>query len=73
MYEKINVSEIYLSSLFSSGYWGFMKDDRIIEVGAEEPGFQPLRAVGFIYEPEAVGIIRAYAPEGSRKKKKPVG
>ena len=29
-----------------------------------ECGLRPLRAVGSIYEPEAVG---AYAPEGSRK------
>jgi len=30
-----------------------------------ECGLRPLRAVGSIYEPEAVGAIGAYAPEGS--------
>ena len=29
-----------------------------------ECGLRPLRAVGFIYEPEAGGAIEAYAPEG---------
>ena len=29
-----------------------------------ECGLRPLRAVGSIYEPEAVGAIGAYAPEG---------
>jgi len=35
--------------------------------GAEgiECGLRPLRAVGSIYEPEAVGDIGAYTPEGS--------
>jgi hypothetical protein len=32
-----------------------------------EVGLRPLRAVGSTYEPEAVGVIRAYAPEGMRK------
>jgi len=32
-----------------------------------ECGLRPLRAVGSIYEPEAVGAIRAYAPEGMWK------
>ena len=32
-----------------------------------EVGLRPLRAVGSIYEPEAVGVIGAYAPEGMRK------
>ncbi len=32
-----------------------------------ECGLRPLRAVGSIYEPEAVGVIGAYAPEGMRK------
>jgi hypothetical protein len=31
-----------------------------------ECGLRPLRAVGSIYEPEAVGAIGAYAPEGRR-------
>ena len=31
----------------------------------EECGLRPLRALGSIYEPEAVGDIGAYAPEGS--------
>jgi len=31
-----------------------------------ECGLRPLRAVGSIYEPEAVGAIEAYAPEGSQ-------
>ena len=30
-----------------------------------ECGLRPLRAVGSLYEPEAVGAIGAYAPEGS--------
>ncbi len=29
-----------------------------------EFGLRPLRAVGSLYEPEAVGAIGAYAPEG---------
>ena len=29
-------------------------------------GLRPLRAVGSIYEPEAVGAIEACAPEGLR-------
>jgi len=33
--------------------------------GNSECGLRPLRAVGSIYEPEAVGAIGAYAPEGS--------
>ena len=33
-----------------------------------ECGLRPLRAVGSIYEPEAVGAKGAYAPEGMRKK-----
>jgi len=32
-----------------------------------ECGLRPLRAVGSIYEPEAVGAMGAYAPEGMRK------
>ena len=31
-----------------------------------EMGLRPLRAVGSIYEPEAIGAIKAYAPEGMR-------
>jgi hypothetical protein len=31
-----------------------------------ECGLRPLRAVGSVYEPEAVGAIWAYAPEGRR-------
>jgi hypothetical protein len=31
-----------------------------------ECGLRPLRAVGSLYEPEAVGTIGAYAPEGMR-------
>jgi hypothetical protein len=39
-----------------------------------ECGLRPLRAVGSIYEPEAVGAIGAYAPEGRLKnRKKEVG
>jgi hypothetical protein len=41
-----------------------------IECGSgnrEECGLRPLRAVGSIYEPEAIGDIGAYAPEGSGK------
>ena len=33
--------------------------------GNSECGLRPLRAVGSIYEPEAIGAIGAYAPEGS--------
>jgi len=33
-------------------------------------GLRPLRAVGSIYEPKAVGAIGAYAPEGRWNKEK---
>jgi len=39
------------------------------EVWNWECGLRPLRAVGSIYEPEAVGAIGAYAPEGMREKR----
>jgi NADPH-dependent glutamate synthase beta subunit-like oxidoreductase len=43
-------------------------DGRIeLGIGNVEVGLRPLRAVGSIYEPEAVGAIGAYAPEGSGK------
>jgi hypothetical protein len=37
------------------------------EFGIADCGLRPLRAVGSIYEPEAVGAIMAYAPEGRGK------
>jgi hypothetical protein len=43
-----------------------MTNDRTIEFGGVR-GFQPLRAVGSIYEPEAIAPIGAYTPEGSWK------
>ena len=45
-----------------NSYWASMK------IGIE-CGLRPLRAVGWLYEPEAVGDIGAYAPEGSRNRK----
>ena len=43
-----------------------MTDDRGRMTENLECGLRPLRAVGSIYEPEAVGAIEAYAPEGSQ-------
>jgi hypothetical protein len=34
------------------------------QFGVLDCGLRPLRAVGSIYKPEAVGAIRVYAPEG---------
>ena len=55
--------------------YGFEKKKKFCDLGIEraedgeyknlECGLRPLRAVGSIYEPEAVGAIGAYAPEGS--------
>ena len=39
-----------------------------VRFGFLDCGLRPLRAVGSIYEPEAVGAIRAYAPEGMWEK-----
>jgi hypothetical protein len=39
---------------------------------AMEFGLRPLRAVGSLYEPEAIGVY-AYAPAGMRKRKSGMG
>jgi DNA mismatch repair protein MutL len=39
---------------------------QVSETAPMEFGLRPLRAVGSTYEPEAVGGIEAYAPQGSR-------
>ena len=46
---------------------GQMTGDRGFRFSILDCGLRPLRAVGSIYEPEAVGAIGVYAPEGMRK------
>ena len=51
------------------GDWGSF----VLGFGIVDFGLRPLRAVGSIYEPEAVGAIRAYPPACKPMAYKPTG